>query len=67
MTTIINQGMTLEEHLNYDDGTDTRYELVDGVLVAVGAENPINPQIVSKLSVSCLPSFWVWEFPLIGW
>lgn len=49
MTTITSQRMTLEEYLNYDDGTDTRYELVDGVLVAVGAENPINPQIVSFL------------------
>jgi hypothetical protein len=24
--------MSLEEYLAYDDGTDTRYELVDGVL-----------------------------------
>jgi Uma2 family endonuclease len=34
--------MTLEEYLHYDDGTDTRYELVDGVLVEMGAENEIN-------------------------
>ena len=25
--------LTLEEYLVYDDGTDTRYELVDGELV----------------------------------
>jgi len=25
---------TIEEYLDYDDGTDTRYELVDGQLVA---------------------------------
>jgi Uma2 family endonuclease len=37
--------MSLEEYLSYDDGTDTRYELVDGVLVAMGAENPLNPKI----------------------
>jgi Uma2 family endonuclease len=49
MTSIINQRMTLEAYLNYEDGTDNRYELVDGVLVAMGAENPINPQIASFL------------------
>jgi Uma2 family endonuclease len=27
--------MSLEDYLNYDDGTDTRYELVDGELVAM--------------------------------
>ncbi|NER22176.1 MAG: hypothetical protein F6J86_25605 [Symploca sp. SIO1B1] len=40
-----NRGMTLEEYLNYDDGTDTRYELVNGVLVEMGAESTINTQI----------------------
>lgn len=42
--------MSLEEYLNYDDGTDTRYELVDGVLVAMGAENPLNPRIAMMLA-----------------
>jgi Uma2 family endonuclease len=41
--------MTLEEYLAYDDGTDVRYELVDGVLVEMGAENPLNPKIASFL------------------
>ncbi len=41
--------MILEEYLNYDDGTDTRYELEDGVLVEMGAENPLNPSIASFL------------------
>ena len=27
--------MTLEEFLRWDDGTDTRYELIDGVPVAM--------------------------------
>lgn len=36
---------TIEEFLNYDDGTDTRYELVDGVLVEMGPENDINQEI----------------------
>ena len=30
--TTVQQRMTLEEYLDYDDGTDTRYELEDGVL-----------------------------------
>ena len=37
--------MTLQEYLNYDDGTHTRYELVNGVLVEMGAESTINTQI----------------------
>ncbi len=45
MTIATDRRMTLEEYLDYDDGTDTRYELVDGVLVEMGAENPINPAI----------------------
>lgn len=36
---------TLEEYLNYDDGTDTRYELVDGVLVDMGSEKRLNEKI----------------------
>jgi Uma2 family endonuclease len=31
--TIAAQKLTFEEYLAYDDGTDTRYELVDGELV----------------------------------
>ncbi len=44
--------LTLEDYLNYDDGTDTRYELVDGVLVAMGAENPLNSQITGLLLIT---------------
>ena len=43
--TTIQQRMTLEEYLDYDDGTDTRYELEDGVLVDMSGENPLNPCI----------------------
>ena len=39
------QRMTLEEYLDYDDRTDARYELVDGVLVEMGAESTLNTQI----------------------
>jgi Uma2 family endonuclease len=49
MTTTIPQQMTLEEYLDYNDGTDARCELVDGTLVFMGSENPINPQIASFL------------------
>lgn len=41
--------MTLEEYLNYDDGTDTRYELVDGELVAMPIESDLNNCIASFL------------------
>ena len=43
--TTVQQRMTLEEYLNYDDGTDTRYELEDGVLVDMSGEHPLNPRI----------------------
>jgi Uma2 family endonuclease len=49
MTVATAKKMSLEEYLNYNDGTETRYELVDGVLVAMGAESPLNPQIASFL------------------
>jgi Uma2 family endonuclease len=37
--------LTFKEYLDYDDGTDTRYELVNGVLVAIGAESSLNLDI----------------------
>ncbi len=43
--------MNLEEFLTYDDGTDARYELVDGVLVEMGAESTANTWIASFLIV----------------
>ncbi len=33
--TVITKRLTFEEYLAYDDGTDTRYELVNGELVAI--------------------------------
>ena len=41
--------MTLKEFLTYDDGTDTRYELVDGMLVEMGAESTGNTSIATLL------------------
>ena len=45
--------MTLEQYVELDgnnfDRNDARYELVNGVLVEMGAENPLNPLIASFL------------------
>ncbi len=42
--------MTLEDYLDYDDGTDIRYELEDGLLIDMSGENPLNCRIVMMLS-----------------
>lgn len=41
--------MTMEEYLAYDDGTDTRYELVDGALVEMPPESQVNLTIAKYL------------------
>lgn len=46
--------MTLQDYLNYDDGTDTRYELVNGELIAMPPESTLNNQIASFLFASFL-------------
>lgn len=43
------QQMTLKEYLEFEDGTETRTELVDGVLVEMGAESTLNIAIGSFL------------------
>ncbi|MBD2256244.1 Uma2 family endonuclease [Pseudanabaena sp. FACHB-2040] len=48
--------MTLQDYLNYDDGTDTRYELVDGELIAMPPESDLNNQIASFLFAAFLQS-----------
>lgn len=47
--TIATKPMTLEEYLNFDDGTDNRYELVDGHLMAMPTESDLNDRIASFL------------------
>jgi Uma2 family endonuclease len=47
--TVATKPMTLEEYLHYDDGTDTRYELVNGELIAMPTESPLNIQIATFL------------------
>ena len=51
--------MTLEEYLTYDDGTDTRYELVDGVLVEMGNEAKVN----TLIAVFLIATFLKTEIP----
>jgi Uma2 family endonuclease len=46
---VVAQPMTLQDYLNYDDGTDTRYELVDGALIVMPPESTLNNQIASFL------------------
>jgi Uma2 family endonuclease len=41
--------LTLDAYLSYDDGTNTRYELVDGILVEMGAESTLNTWIAMFL------------------
>ena len=47
--TVSTQRLTLEEYLNYDDGTDTRYELVNGELVEMPSESDLNQRIAMLL------------------
>jgi Uma2 family endonuclease len=51
MTLATERRMSLEEYLTYDDGTDTRYELVDGVLVEMGVESTVNSLIAHFLMI----------------
>jgi Uma2 family endonuclease len=42
------QKLTFEEYLNYSDETDNRYELIDGELITLPPESPIN---------DCIPNY----------
>ncbi|NJL49610.1 MAG: hypothetical protein HC929_21975 [Leptolyngbyaceae cyanobacterium SM2_5_2] len=52
--TVASPKLTFEEFLAYDDGTDTLYELENGVLVAVPAEGELNRRIVMLLVATWL-------------
>ncbi|MBE9124891.1 MULTISPECIES: Uma2 family endonuclease [unclassified Coleofasciculus] len=52
--TLTSQQMTLLEYLNYDDGTDTLYELVNGELVIMPPESELNRRIAMFLLVCFL-------------
>lgn len=51
------QRLSFEEYLNYDDGTDNRYELVDGELVEMPPENLFNCLLSKFLFVEFLKVF----------
>ena len=45
----VQRRMTLEEYLDYDHGSDCRYELEDGVVIYMSSEKPLNPCIAMML------------------
>lgn len=47
--TVTSLKMTLAEFINYDDGTDTKYELENGELIPMPAESDLNQRIASFL------------------
>lgn len=47
--TVTTQKLTFEEYLAYEDGTDTRYELVDGELVPMSVGTIIHAAIIDFL------------------
>jgi len=47
--TVASIKMSLEEYLNFDDGTDTRYELENGELIVMPPESDLNQRIASLL------------------
>jgi len=56
-TTAPPKRFTFEAYLAYDDGTDTRYELVDGELVEMPTESDENNRIATLLFVELLKRF----------
>lgn len=48
--TITTQKFTFEEYLTYEDGTDTRYELVDGELIPMGLGTGKHSRIIQFLA-----------------
>jgi len=42
MSSVTKPRMTFEEYLAYDDGTDNRYEWIDGVLIEMPTESELN-------------------------
>ena len=54
---------TIKDYLDYDDGTDTRYELVNGELV----EMPQRIRSIARLHRFCLRRSFGWAFQKICW
>lgn len=51
MTVAASNKMTFEEFLDFDDGTDTLYELENGQLISMPSESDINQQIAIFLLI----------------
>jgi Uma2 family endonuclease len=49
--TVAAKKMTFEEFLNYEDGTDTLYELENGKLISIPSESDINQRIAIFLLI----------------
>lgn len=56
MSMALAKKMTFEEFLNFDDGTDTLYELENGELIPMAAESDINQRIAIFLLAYFLTS-----------
>ena len=50
MTVATDRRMTLKEYLTHDDGTNTRYELVDGVLVEMSLGTGKHGGVIRRIS-----------------
>ncbi len=50
MATAAPERMTLAEFLDWDDGTDTHYELVQGEVVAMAQPSPAHGRTVGNLA-----------------
>jgi Uma2 family endonuclease len=44
------KGMTVDEFLHWEDGTDTRYELVDGIVMAMAPPAPAHGILLARLA-----------------
>ena len=59
---VTTQRFTLDDYLTYEDGTDTRYELVNGELVAMAPPKGRHGAIAEFLveyNVLDIPEYWV--------
>jgi Uma2 family endonuclease len=56
--------LTFEDYLAYDDGTDTRYELVDGELIEMPPESDENLNIARRLLLEFIKHF---PAELVAW
>ncbi|MBD1845473.1 Uma2 family endonuclease [Cyanobacteria bacterium FACHB-63] len=57
MTQAQTKKLTFEEYLSYNDGTDTRYELVDGELIEMPPESQQNNDIAKRILFELLKHF----------